>query len=151
MAFISRGMTSSSLAWVSRRSLATSVMRSLSSCAICCICSAIACRALAILAGRIGGLPFQSGAGALELQVPRPRDQALLDQRRNALHLLLHRYELCAIGFDLRLAANDLGFELGDFFLDDVALAGERREPAFELMQLPLPDARKVRVIGSAP
>ena len=44
----------------------------------------------------------------------------------------------------MRLAANDLGFELGDLFPDDVALASKRREPAFELMQLPLPYTRKV-------
>ena len=149
MAFISRGMTSSSLAWVSRRSLATSVMPLI-----------VELRHLLHLLGdrlprlgdigrRIGGLSFQSGAGSLELQIARPRDQTLLDQRRNALHLLLHRYELCAVGLDLRLPAGDLGFELGDFFLDDVALAGERREPALELMQLPSPDARKVRVIGA--
>src|SRR5262249_33117460 len=73
---------------------------------------------------------------ALELQVARSGDQALFQERRDALHLLPDRYELRAECASLRLAAGNLMLELRDLLPDDVALALERGAPAFELAQL---------------
>src|SRR3954471_24694051 len=84
LAFMAFGITSSILAWVSRKSLVTSAIRSLSSCAICCCCGD-RLASLGNVGHGIGDLPLQAKGGALQLQDARASDQPSLDQRRDVL------------------------------------------------------------------
>jgi len=74
------------------------------------------------------------------------RDQPSLHQRLDVVPFLFHGLQLRPVGLGLGLPAGDLGLELRDFLVDDVALAGKRREPAFELMHLSTPDPGKNKI-----